>query len=275
MSRYSTFGIGGKADLLAIAKTEKELIDLLKMAKNENLKFVVIGNGSNVLFSDEGFRGLIIVNKTGNYEVSGNTVYAESGVSLGLLAKKTSESGLSGLHFGVGIPGTVGGAIAGNAGALGVDISETLVTARVWNDGKIENWKNSDFDFNYRFSKVKNSNNIIILSAEFLLGQDLASDVFEQLESDKKRRARTYVGKTCGSYFKNPEGESAGKIIDELGLKGYRIDGAEISELHANVIRNVGGAKASDILALEELINTKVYKKYNFRLVPEVVKIGF
>jgi len=275
LSRYSTLGVGGPADFFVLVKTLEDLVEALDWARANTQTFVIIGGGSNILVSDTGFRGLVIINHANHFEINTDEIVAESGAVFCKLAKDTLDNGLLGLHFGAGIPGTVGGAIVGNAGALGFDISKTLVSAKIWNHGDIETWENADFGFSYRNSKLKNNPEFVLLSATFSLKTGNTKEALVLIREDRARRAGSYLGRTCGSYFKNPGNENAGKLIDSLGLKGYRVGGAEVSPLHANVIRNIGNAKAADILALEEYIQDKIYKKYNFRLEPEVVKIGF
>ena len=275
LSKFTTLGIGGPADFLVVVKTKTELIQALEWAEGKKLPFIVLGFGSNVLFADTGFRGLVILNRTGADSIVGKLITVESGANFGRVARETLSHGFVGLHFGAGIPGTVGGAVVGNASALGWDISKTLVSAEIWRHGKVEVWRNKDFNFKYRNSKLKGDYETVLLGATFKLEKVKTDLILKQIQNDKVRRSQSYVGKTCGSYFKNPDEKTSGELIDSLGLKGYRVGDAEVSPLHANVIRNVGEARAVDVLNLEKYIQEKVYNKYKIRLVPEVVKIGF
>jgi UDP-N-acetylmuramate dehydrogenase len=275
LAKYSTLGVGGQADYLLVATNKADLLAGLDWAHSQKLPFIVLGGGSNVLISDEGFRGFVIINHATECKIVNSMVTVDSGANFGMIARETLDKGLAGLHFGAGIPGTIGGAVVGNAGAIGWDIAKTLRSAQVWDNGNVEVYTNADFNFGYRASKLKGRSDLVVISAEFELKFDDKNELSKLVRDDHKRRAKSYLGRTCGSYFKNHEcGGTAGELIDRLGLKGYRIGGAEISPLHANVIRNVDHATASDILAIEKLVVRKVKEKYGIDLTPEVVKIG-
>lgn len=275
LSRYSTMSIGGPADYLVIAKKISDIKEAIEWAQKEQLNFVVVGNGSNILFSDTGYRGLVIINRANKYLISGNEIYAESGAILSKLAQDTLEIGLEGLHFGFGIPGTIGGAVAGNAGALGCDISKSLISAEVLSDGKLTNWTNKMFQFGYRKSSLQKRKNIVILSVSFKLKVGNKEELTKNVMADLQRRKKCYLGRTCGSYFKNPKNISAGQLIDKLNLKGFRIGDAEVSTEHGNVIRNISFATSKDVLEIEHHIQKRVFEECNIRLKPEIMKVGF
>ncbi len=293
LKSYTTFRIGGPARFLVEIKNNEELLEAVAWAQKKKTDFLILGGGSNVLISDEGFSGLAIICRNRQFEFEGNKLKAEAGAFTALLAREAQKRNLGGLEFASGIPGTIAGAIIGNAGAYGKSMSDILVSAEVWENGQIKIYKNKDFSFAYRNSKFKGAKGKIILSATLELSKEKQLSEADVLK-DAQKRIHDYTGANAGSYFKNLEfakldsetqkkvsefviqGKvSAGKIIDSLGLKGKKIGGAMISEKHANVIINFDNAKAADVLKLEAEIIETVEAKYGLKLEPEVVKIGF
>jgi len=293
LAQFTTFGIGGPAKFLVKAKNQSEILEAITWSKDNKQAFIIIGGGSNLLISDEGFPGLVIIFKGGGYKFNGTKLIADGSAFTALLALKSRENNLGGLEFASGIPGTIGGAVVGNAGAYGMSISDILISAKIWHEDKIKNLKNSDFHFGYRSSEFKHQNDAVVIEVAFDLSTKPKLKQ-EDIENDKAKRAKDYIGSNAGSYFKNISVQtlsekniymlkpfilhgkvSVGKIIESLGLKGYKIGGAEVSMHHGNVLVNTGTASANDIIKLEEKIAKSVKEQYDIILEPEVVKIGF
>ncbi len=283
LAKYSTLGVGGDADYLTVVNNAKELVEALDYGYKSELRTAILGGGSNVLISDEGFRGLVIINRDKQFEVTEDRVTVHGGVILSALVKNILQKKLFGLEFATGIPGTVGGAVVGNVGANGGQIADVLLSAEVWADGTVTTWSKADLDYGYRYSKLKGHGGSVVVSATFELHSiveprllaETEIKITKQIAADVLRRNRYYLGRTAGSYFKNPEGErAAAELIDQLELKGYRIGGAEISPDHANVFRNAGEATADDFYKLEMYVVEKVKEEFDILLFPEVVKIG-
>ncbi len=290
---YTTFKIGGKAKFFYIAKSNNDLIKAVNKAKKSRVHFFILGNGSNILVSDKGFDGLVIKISAKGGPASGwqNTkIVAETGTSLGRLVGKSIKSGLTGLEWAVGIPGTLGGAIRGNAGAFSGSMAEIVKTIKVFDakNQKIRILKNKDCKFGYRDSIFKRNKNLIILSAELELkkGDKEKSQklIKEYLKQRKEKQAIEYP--SAGCVFKNftphricsgvgPKGFSAGYSIEQCGLKGKKINEAMISKKHANFIVNLGGAKARDVKKLINLCKEKVKDKFGIKLEEEIEYVGF
>lgn len=275
LAPYTFYQIGGPADFFVIAKSIEELVDALSWAKERRVSVVVIGSGSNILVSDKGFRGFVVLNKANNYHFEDRIVIAESGAILSKIARESIDKSLTGLGFAANIPGTVGGAVIGNAGIPEASISDCLEEVKIWDKNKgMVIYRNTDLNYEYRNSILKGDSSKVVLEARFKLKDGNQKEMIEKIEKDLARRRIIYQGLTCGSYFKNPKGISAGELIDKAGLRGYKCGGAKVSESHGNVIVNTGKAKAGDILKLEKIIINKVKEKFNIALEPEVVKIG-
>ena len=245
LSNYTTARVGGKADALLIAHTTDELAGTVHTLWESDLSFYILGAGSNVLVSDQGVRGLVIVNRARNIRVDTHinppTVRAESGANFSGVARQVALRGLSGLEWAGTIPGTVGGAVYGNAGAYGSDVQHDLVLAEILHRslGK-QTWTCSQMEYGYRTSILKRQpGQAIILAATFALHPGSPEDVKARMESLASQRRRTQPpGASMGSMFKNPPGDYAGRLIEAAGLKGTRVGGVEISTVHANFFIN-------------------------------------
>jgi UDP-N-acetylmuramate dehydrogenase len=279
LSRYTTSRIGGPADLLVEATSADDLRDLVIKARQHQTPIFILGGGANVLVGDAGIRGLTIVNKARRFEfLDGGRVYAESGVILPTLARECIARGLGGLEWAIGVPGTVGGAIVGNAGAHGRDTASDV--KQVWvldADNRVQVWPAEKMGFSYRSSRLKAARRgeHVILEAEFELARgDRAELERKAVEFNEYRRRTQPPGASSGSMFKNPPGDAAGRLIDAAGLKGTRIGQAEISTVHANFFVNLGGAKAQDVVALIDLARETVREKFGVALELEVELVG-
>jgi len=312
LARYTAFRIGGPADLLAVVHNAVSLRQVVALAWDQELPCRVLGGGSNILVSDAGVRGLVVLNRARNvvfiprtggeaggksaaHPAAGRTTTpewiarAESGASFSTLARQCVARGLAGLEWAAGIPGTVGGAVVGNAGAWGGDVASSLRAAAILNpDGTQTTWPVDRFQYGYRTSTLKekataaerfpagsHGRRPVVLEADFGLGtgdrQALRARV---AEITARRRASQPPGATCGSLFKNPPGDSAGRLIEAAGLKGRRLGDAEISEVHANFIVNLGQAQAADVEALIDLARNTVQARFGISLQLEIELVG-
>jgi UDP-N-acetylmuramate dehydrogenase len=282
LQNYATARVGGAAAWFVTVRNANELADAVQICWDHNLKFFLLGSGSNVLFSDDGFDGLVILNHAKKIEmkISGEhpTLWVESGASLGLVARKAALAGLSGLEWAATVPGTVGGAIYGNAGAHGSDMHSNLLLAEILQHEKGKSiWKNEDFQFSYRSSIFKRQRRSgVILSATLNCEYDDPQKIKERMNVFSEYRRRTQPpGASMGSMFKNPPGDYAGRLIEAAGLKGYTIAGVKVSEVHANFFVNSDQATASDIYNLVQHVQKTVKKEFNVELELEVEMIGF
>ncbi|MDP2967260.1 MAG: UDP-N-acetylmuramate dehydrogenase [bacterium] len=274
LKNYTTFKIGGPAKYFFEAKNKKDLIKAILVAKKFKLPFFVLGGGSNLLVSDEGFKGLVIKILFSKFYFLNSQISAEAGTILGQLVSATSNTGLTGLEWAAGIPGTVGGAVFGNAGAFQKSMKDIVKEVEVL-DAKDLRFKIYDFkkcQFGYRDSIFKHKKNLIILSIALNLKKGKKSEIKkkikEYLNYKKQRQPLNYP--SAGSIFKNPSGFSAGELIEKCGLKGKRIGQAKISEKHANFIVNLGNARAKDVKKLINLIKKEVKKKFKINLEEEI-----
>lgn len=278
LSRHTTLKIGGPARFFIKADTVKKLMELIKLLKENSVRFYIIGNGSNILAADDGFDG-VIIKLTGDFEkitVNKCEITAGSGVLLSLLSKTALDNSLKGLEFASGIPGTTGGGLVMNAGAYGGEMKQVVktVTALV-SDGEdyiIKTFDNIDMNFSYRHSIAKEKE-VIFLDAVFKLEEGIYDEIKASMDDmNKSRREKQPLEyPSAGSTFKRPEGYFAGKLISDAGLKGYSVGDACVSEKHAGFCINKGNASAKDFKRLMDDVSDKVYSLYQVRLEPEVI----
>ena len=263
MNLHTSFKTGGKADLFVKTYSVEEIKNVLKIASKNKIPLFVLGNGTNLLVKDEGFRGIVLQVKLENIEIDGLNVTVGAGVKNAVLSKKLIENSLTGFEFASGIPGTIGGAIKMNAGAYGGEIKDIVSKVTFLDyDGYIHTIKNEECEFDYRHSRFFKEKAIILqvkLCLENGNKSEIENKVKELLAQRKEKQPLEYPN--AGSTFKRGEGFITAKIIDECGLKGYRIGGAEVSEKHAGFIVNKNNATTKDILDLIEYVQTKVKEK--------------
>lgn len=270
LKKITSFKIGGTVDYLIIAKKVSDLENALEFAKNKNLKPYVHGGGSNVLFEDKDFSNVFIWMQIKGCKISDGKLIVGSGVSWTELARYCKENTIKGIEGLLTIPGSIGGAVYGNAGAFGQEILDFISHVEVYNTrkNKIEKIPVEKIDFGYRHSSFKSKKYLIILSAVFDLNKFKDGIPLEELK--EKRDLKQPKGLTTGSFFKNPEGDYAGRLIEAAGLKGKQIGGAKISEKHANFFMNENNASFKDIMQLKELCENEVFKRYKIKLEAEV-----
>lgn len=278
LAKHTTWRVGGPADALVLPVNRAQLVTTLEILNHYQVDWKVIGNGSNLLVSDRGYRGAVI-SLTSNFvdiSVVDRIITVEANYSIAKLTRFALEHGLTGLEFACGIPGTVGGAVAMNIGAHGGEISNILIDAEILTaTGETEVWSNEDFQFLYRDSRLKRQD-AILLSARFLLDFAVVKQIKTKMESYNNRRRKSQpIGlNTAGSVFKNPENAFAGQLIENLGLKGRTSGGAEISLKHSNFIVNTGSATAQDICRLINYIKSEVLREYGIKLEMEIEIVG-
>lgn len=270
LSEYTTLKIGGEAKLIVFPK-EEEILELIGVIKNEGINYFIIGGGSNLLVSDKGYSGVIINTKEMN-SISLNEEFLtlSAGVTLTKAVIFSVKRGFSGLEGLIGIPGTVGGALFGNAGSFGYEIKDCLQEIEVIDENlKLKTLKSSELSFSYRSSGLPD--NILIKSARFKFKRE-GQNLFEKIKEFITKKRETQPLKECsaGCVFKNPEGTSAGYLIDKAGLKGTRIGDIMISPIHANYFINVGKGTASDFMKLMDLVRERVFRVFGVELKPEI-----
>jgi UDP-N-acetylmuramate dehydrogenase len=279
LAPYSSARIGGPADVLLTVKSAEELSDALRYIWAQAMPYYILGAGSNVLISDRGVRGIVILNraKAVRFEKGSRPkVWVESGVVISNLANRCTSKGLSGLEWAAAVPGTIGGAVYGNAGAFGGDMAGNLIKAEVITESGRDEWPLEKLGYGYRTSVLKRGEvRAVVLSAELRLNMATKEEVSAKTEQfNVSRKASQPPGASMGSIFKNPTPDFAGRLIEAAGLKGTRIGNAEISPLHGNFFINHGKTKASDMRALIDLTCRTVEEKLGVRLELEIELVG-
>ncbi len=277
LENYNTYGIKTYTKYLAKPNNVNDLKELLKYIKDTNTKYYILGKGSNVILPDNSFSGFIIsLENLNDISINDNEVTASSGVLLGLLIKKAINNNLEGLEYLYGIPGTLGGALFGNAGAYNHTIYDYLESINVLRNNELITLKKEDIKIAYRYTEFKDNNDIII-SATFKLNKNYNVDIQDIIKeiSDKRKNNLPLEFKNAGSVFKNPENDYAGRLIESVGLKGFRVNDAQISLKHANFIVNLGNMKGSDIRELINIVKEKVYNEYKIKLELEQIIIDW
>lgn len=280
MSQYTTFGVGGNAEAVFRATSIEGLKEMVGYLKGEGIPYLVVGRGSNLLVGDEGLKGVVIILNGGLASIETHTagepyVTAGAGVALNTLVNFCTQRGLAGLEFLAGIPGTLGGGVATNVGAWGKEIKDVISEITILTgEGEFQSKGRGDLRFQYRGLALPEGS--IILNGGLSLSQDRPDSVKKRVISymdDRRKRQPTDI-QSAGSVFKNPEGDYAGRLIEAAGLKGRRVGGAMISPKHANFIVNIGGASATDIMALMDLAVETVRDMFDVELIPEIRRVG-
>ncbi len=278
LERYTTWRIGGPADIFCEPSDWKKCQRLLQTAQLYDIPVTFLGAGSNVLVADEGIRGLVIHTKgLKNISWKGRIVTAGSGVSLTNLSQAAYRRGLAGMEFASGIPGTLGGAVIMNAGAYGFFLDSIIVNVKTLTKaGESKNYNKEQLDFGYRTSALKSINELVV-QASLNLHEGIPEDIRSLMDQYQKERREKQPLQlpNAGSVFRNPPGYSAGRLVEAVGAKGWRIGDAEVSTQHANFIVNQGKAKASDVINLIKEVQKAVGEKFLVQLETEIVILGF
>lgn len=278
MKKHTTFRIGGPADYYVLPHSSSEIINVIEVCKETDEPFYVLGNGSNLLVGDKGYRG-VVVQIFKNYSdivIEEKTIKAKSGALLSKIAKKAADAGLAGFEFASGIPGTLGGAVVMNAGAYGGEMKDVLEEVTVLTPkGEVLKLKKDELELGYRTSVIQ-KNDYIVLEAKISLKKGNRIDIFERMEELKEKRVtkQPLEYPSAGSTFKRPEGFFAGKLIMDTELRGFCVGGAQISEKHCGFVINKEDATAKDVVELMDEVSRRVNEKFGVVLEPEVKRLG-
>lgn len=278
MKSHTTFRVGGPADYFVIPEGETQLRDIVLLCRKERMPYYVLGNGSNLLVGDKGFRGVVIqiFKDMNQITVDGDVLTAQAGASLAMVANAALEHGLTGFEFAAGIPGTLGGASVMNAGAYGGELKDVLVSAKVLTkEGEIRTLSNEELELGYRRSIIPEKGYIVV-EASLRLSPGDKGEIKARMDELRDRRIskQPLEYPSAGSTFKRPEGYFAGKLIQDAGLKGFTVGGAQISDKHSGFVINKGDATAADIRELICQVSRKVKEVCGVELEPEVKQIG-
>ncbi|MGN0264851.1 MAG: UDP-N-acetylmuramate dehydrogenase [Oliverpabstia sp.] len=278
MKKHTTFRLGGPADFFLCPSDVNQIPEIIHICREEGIPWFVLGNGSNLLVSDQGYRGVVIqIYKNMNQiTVEGTRIYAQAGALLSAVSKKAMEAGLTGMEFASGIPGTLGGAAVMNAGAYGGEMKDILVSVTVLTDeGEQKVLKAEELNLGYRTSIIK-ERGYIVLDGVLQLQAGNRDAIKTRMEELKVQRVtkQPLEYPSAGSTFKRPEGYFAGKLIEDAGLRGYRVGGAQVSEKHCGFVINTGDATTSDVVQLIHNVQNIIWNKFKVKLEPEVKFLG-
>ena len=278
MSKHTTFRVGGEAECFIMIRQEEELVKLILYLNQIEEEYFILGNGSNLLVGDKGYRGVILKfdGPMEDIRVEGTLVKARAGALLSKAASVARDHGLSGLEFAAGIPGSIGGGVVMNAGAYGGEMKQIVVSVRGMNkDGQILTLDNDTMEFGYRTSAIKNRP-IIVLEVTLQLTEGSPEEIGAKMEelANLRRSKQPLEYPSAGSTFKRPEGYYAGKLIMDAGMRGHRIGGAQVSNKHCGFVVNTGGATAADVREVIEEVQERVKERFHVSLEPEIIFLG-
>ena len=278
LSKHTTFRVGGAADYFVLPEKTEEVRELVALCRKVHMPYYILGNGSNLLVSDKGYRGLIIqiYKNMSEIQATEEMIRAQAGALLSRVGNVALEEGLTGFEFAAGIPGTVGGAVVMNAGAYGGEMKDILYRVTVLTpEGKIKTLKKEELELGYRTSVIAKKN-YIVLEAEYRLQKGDKADIRSRMNELKEKRTskQPLEYPSAGSTFKRPEGYFAGKLIQDAGLRGFQAGGAQVSEKHCGFVINKDNATAADITELIKQVSEKVMQEFGVQLEPEVKRLG-
>lgn len=279
MSKHTTMRVGGPVDIMILPNTTEEIIDIINYAKENNIPIKVIGNGSNMIVSDLGIEGIVIklTCNMSNVNICGEEVICTAGASMPKTAVIARQNSLSGFEFACGIPGTIGGGVKMNAGAYGGQISDVLVSCKYLDENlNLKEIENKDMNYSYRHSIFIDNPNYIVLEAKFKLNKGNMEEIDSKMKENNisRKTKQPYEYPSAGSVFRRPEGYFVGKLVQDAGLRGVSVGGAQVSEKHTGFIINKGNATCEDLRGLIELVQKTVKEKFGVELKTEVEFVG-